>query len=131
MSLVPARRHKTTVNLVPLIDVLTVLLFFFMVTMQFRNVSTLNITMPEIETAGQNRLEEPIFIAVDAEGMLFLNNKEVTRDQLRGAMQVAGETDQPPTVQLIADEDAGFKYVTEVMDICRSEGLSKIRIQSR
>jgi biopolymer transport protein ExbD len=131
MSLVPVRRHKTSVNLVPLIDVLTVLLFFFMVTMQFRQVSTLNITMPKIETAGQNRLEEPVFIAIDAEGTLFLNNKEVTREQLRAAMQVAGQADEPPTVQLVADEDAGFRFVTEVMDICRAEGLSKIRIQSR
>ena len=44
MSLPVSRRRPPSINIVPLVDVLTVLLFFFMVTMQFKQSSTLNIT---------------------------------------------------------------------------------------
>ena len=67
------RRRRPTINIVPLVDVLTVLLFFFLVTMQFKQVSTLNITVPKIETAGKNEIEERIVIAVSPEGEFYTN----------------------------------------------------------
>ena len=54
MPYIKRRQRKLYVNIVPLVDVLTVLLFFFIVTMQFKEIKVLNITMPEIKTAGIN-----------------------------------------------------------------------------
>ena len=48
------RRKRPELNLVPLIDVLVMLIFFAFVTMQFKSASTLNITLPKVETAGKN-----------------------------------------------------------------------------
>ena len=47
-DLICRRRRRPMINIVPLVDVLTVLLFFFLVTMQFKQVSTLNIMVPKI-----------------------------------------------------------------------------------
>ncbi len=131
MSLVLRRRRLPTINIVPLVDVLTVLLFFFLVTMQFKQVSALNITVPKIETAGQNEIAEQIVIAINPEGQLYLNERPVAKEQLEEAMQLAGELTPEMPVLLIADENVPLKYVTEVMDICRSHQLNKIRLQSR
>ena len=131
MSLVLRRRRLPTINIVPLVDVLTVLLFFFLVTMQFKQVSALNITVPKIETAGQNEIAEQIVIAINPEGQLYLNERPVAKEQLEEAMQLAGELTPEIPVLLIADENVPLKYVTEVMDICRSHQLNKIRLQSR
>ena len=68
MSYIKCRLRKPYVNIVPLVDVLTVLLFFFIVTMQFKQFKVLNITMPEIRTAGINQLDEQIVIAIDEIG---------------------------------------------------------------
>lgn len=131
MSLVNRRRRQPTINIVPLVDVLTVLLFFFLVTMQFKQVSSLNITVPKIETAGKNEIKEQIVIAISPEGEVFLNDRSVKMEQFKAAMQLAGTTTPEMPVLLIADENVPLKHVTEVMDVCRGNQLNKIRLQSR
>lgn len=130
-QLILRRRRTPVINIVPLVDVLTVLLFFFLVTMQFKQVSSLNITVPKVETAGENEIAEQIVIAVSPEGKLYLNDRPLRKEQLVDAMQLAGELTPEKPVLLIADENVPLKNVTEVMDICRSNQLNKIRLQSR
>ncbi len=125
------RRRAIGINIVPLVDVLTVLLFFFLVTMQFKQVSTLNITVPEIETAGENEIQESIVIAISPEGLLYLNDRPVSAAELESAVKLAGDLTPDLPVLLIADENVALKSVTEVMDICRKNKLNKIRLQSR
>ena len=131
MSLIVRKRRQPTINIVPLVDVLMVLLFFFMVTMQFKNVTALNITVPKIETAGKNEIQEQIVIALSPEGDIFLNDRPVEKPQLESAMELAGEMTPDLPILLIADEEVPLKYVTEVMDVCRSHQMNKIRLQSR
>ena len=88
-DLIYRRRRRPTINIVPLVDVLTVLLFFFLVTMQFKLVSTLNITVPKIETAGKNEIEEQIVIAVSPKGEFYLNDRAVEKDVLATAMKLS------------------------------------------
>ncbi|MFW5883417.1 MAG: ExbD/TolR family protein [Verrucomicrobiota bacterium] len=124
-------RRKAEINIVPLIDVLTVLLFFLLVTMQFRNVNVLNIQVPEIETAGQNEFSQQIEIAINEAGEFFLNNQPVTREALEEALQLAGDVAREQPVLVIADEDTPLHNVTWVMDACRRNNLEDFRLQSR
>ena len=127
-----ARRKRIPgINIVPLVDVLTVLLFFFLVTMQVKTQSILNITVPEIKTAGKNALTEEIVIAIDTEGSLFLNNQPVEKDVFDAAIKLAGEMTPEIPILLVADENVPLRFVTQVMDTCRSNRLNKIRIQAR
>lgn len=130
-DLIRRRRRQPSINIVPLVDVLTVLLFFFLVTMQFKQVSSLNITAPKIETAGENEIQEQIVIALSPEGEIYLNDRAVAKPALEEAMKFAGELTPDLPILLIADQDVPLKYVTEVMDVCRSHQLNKIRLQSR
>lgn len=131
MSLITRRRRQPTINIVPLVDVLTVLLFFFLVTMQFKQVSTLNITVPKIETAGKNEIKEQIVVALNPEGAIYLNDRLLELEPFQTAMRLAGEMTPDLPILLIADEDVPLKHVTEVMDVCRANKLNKIRLQSR
>lgn len=131
MSLVNRRRRSPTINIVPLVDVLTVLLFFFLVTMQFKQVSALNITVPEIESAGRNEIKQQIVIAISPEGDLYLNERALELPQLAAALALAGENTPDLPVLLVADEAVALKHVTQVMDLCRQHQLNQIRLQSR
>ena len=131
MSLIKRRRHKAEINIVPLVDVLMVLIFFFLMTMQFKNEDVLNITPPKIETAGENQLTNQILIAVSPEGEFYLNNQLVTTATLQEALKIAGENDSEQPVLLVSDEETPLKYVTQVMDICRKNQLNKIKLKSR
>ena len=131
MLLLTRRRRQPAINIVPLVDVLTVLLFFFMVTMQFKQMSTLNITVPKIETAGKNDLKEQVVVALGPEGEVYFNDRLLAIDALKAAIKTAGDLTPNIPILLIADEDVSLKHVTEVMDICRANKLNKIRLQSR
>lgn len=125
------RRRQPSINIVPLVDVLTVLLFFFMVTMQFKQVSSLNITVPKIETAGENDIQEQVVVALSPEGEIYLNDKPVEAEEFDAAMKLAGDLTPDLPILLIADENVPLKYVTEVMDTCRSHQMNSIRLQAR
>jgi biopolymer transport protein ExbD len=125
------RRKKPGINILPLLDVLMVILFFFLITMQFRQVRTLNLVLPEIQTAGSNLLADKIVLSVDAEGALLYNNTPVTELQFTVSLKSAAEIGQNRQVLLLADEETPLRKVTWIMDQCRSNGLEKIRIQSR
>jgi biopolymer transport protein ExbD len=134
MSVIPEkRRRKAEINIIPLVDVLIVLIFFFLLSMQFRNVNTLNISMPKIETAGKNVMTNQISIAVSPEGTFYYNDKEVTVNQLDELVKTASHLPNKKdiTILLIADEDSSLKYVTTVMDICRKYQMDRIQLQSR
>lgn len=131
MSLINRRRRPPTINIVPLVDVLTVLLFFFLVTMQFKQNNALNLVLPEIETAGSNQISEDLLLAISAEGELYLNNQLLEFEALTQAIQLAGELTPEIPVLIMADEAAALKHVTRVMDLCRKHQLNQIRLQSR
>ena len=131
MSLIRKSRKKAEINIVPLVDVLMVLIFFFLMTMQFRNVNVLNITPPEIQTAGKNLLNEQILIGISPEGQYYLNNQEVPEAVLKEALKIAGEANAEQPVLLVSDEETPLKHVTRVLDMCRSNKLNRIRMKSR
>ena len=131
MPYIKRRQRKLYVNIVPLVDVLTVLLFFFIVTMQFKEIKVLNITMPEIKTAGINQIDEQILIAIDASGGLFYNGIPVSNQQLREALIATSKMRADLNILIMADEATQLKVITEVMDLCRNNQFKNIRLQSR
>ena len=131
MSYIKRRQRKPYVNIVPLVDVLTVLLFFFIVTMQFKQFKVLNITMPEITTAGINQMDEQIIIAIDESGEIFFNGISVSAKELSESLIATGEMKAGLSVLIMADEGTELKVITEVMDLCRNNQFNQIRLQSR
>ena len=131
MPYIKRRQRKLYVNIVPLVDVLTVLLFFLIVTMQFKEIKVLNITMPEIKTAGINQIDEQILIDIDASGGLFYNGISVSNQQLSEALIATSKMKDDLSVLIMADEATELKVITEVMDLCRNNQFNKIRLQSR
>ena len=131
MSTYLKRRRRPEINIVPLLDVFIVLIFFFVMTMQFNNQSVLNITPPKAETAGKNKATDDIVIAVDTDGVFFFNSTPVTEEQLLEAIKVQASVDKERFVLVIADEDSALKHVTYIMDACRKHGLEKLRLQTR
>lgn len=125
------RRKRPELNLVPLIDVLVMLIFFAFVTMQFKSAATLNITLPKVETAGKNEFKGTVTIAIDNKGVLSFNGKNVSDDQLLGLLEQVKNVDKDIPVLIKADETTPLKRLAFVMDSCRKTGLNKFSLQSR
>lgn len=108
-----------------------VLIVFFLVTMQFRNLRALNVRLPEIETAGSNLLRNEIILSIDRQGRYFLNNAEIDEIELTRALGIAANLVDKPVALIVAHEDVPLKRVTRLVDLCRSNGLHDFRLQSR
>ena len=118
-------------NLLPLIDVLVVLIFFAFVTMQFRSAATLNITLPKVETAGKNEFKGTVTIGIDRDGVLSFNGQVASEAELEQLLIQVRNIDRDIPVLIRADENTPLKTVAFVMDACRKTGLNKFSLQSR
>jgi len=130
-SLYQKRRKRPELNLVPLIDVLVMLIFFAFVTMQFRSAATLNITLPKVETAGKNEFRGNVTITIDKDGSMTFNGQPVTDEQLLGLLEKAHDLNKDIPVLIKADVTTQLGKVTTVWDACRKNGMMKISLQSR
>jgi biopolymer transport protein ExbD len=125
------RRKRPELNLVPLIDVLVMLIFFSFVTMQFRSAATLNITLPKVETAGKNEFRGSVTIAIGSKGEISYNNKIIRDDELDGLLAQVHNVDKDIPVLIRADTTTQLGKVTYVWDQCRKNGMMKISLQSQ
>ncbi|MFP4281764.1 MAG: ExbD/TolR family protein [Opitutales bacterium] len=125
------RRPRVEINIVPLIDVLVVLIFFFLVSMQFRNMTLLQLTLPEMTTAGESSEGEFVEISITKEGEIFYNGEEVARDSLATRLGLVAQANAQTPVLLSADEASLLRDTTTVMDLVRQAGLENLRLQTR
>ena len=131
VGLYQKRRKRPELNLVPLIDVLVMLVFFAFVTMQFKQATTMNLTLPKVETAGKSELKDSLTISIAKEGTIDFNGRPATMNALADLVKQVGAVSKDITVVIRSDENTPLRFVTEAMDTCRKQGLNKIRLQSR
>ncbi len=125
------RRRRPELNLLPLIDVLVMLVFFAFVTMQFRSMTTMNLTLPKVETAGKSEIKDSLTISITKDGGVEVNGRTASMQVLEQLVQEIGRVSKDVTVVIRSDENTPLRYVTQAMDTCRKQGLNKIRLQSR
>lgn len=123
--------RKPKIDVVPLIDVLMVLIIFFLVTMQFQDLRALNVKLPKIESAGSNIIRNELVISVVKEGETFVNGNKADKESLSKILKTSASLKQKPTVLVVADENVPLKFVTEIVDLCRLNNLEDFRLQAR
>ena len=122
--------EEVGINLTPLIDVVFLLLIFFMVSTTFDTTSQLEIQLPE---ASENKVPEPprkINLVIDARGKFFLNARELTgKDSatLRAALERALEGRRMPIV-IQSDADSPVQSLVTAMDVVGQLGLKQVSI---
>ena len=131
MSLRPKRRNIPRVDVIPLIDVLMVLILFFLTSMQFQDLRALNIKLPKIDSAGSNKITNQLVVSVSKEGEYFLNGNEDSLEKIGEVMKSSSSLPRKPAVLVVADENVPLKHVTKIVDLCRESGLDDFRLQSR
>lgn len=129
------RRKRPEMNLVPLIDVLVMLIFFAFVTMQFRSASTMNLTLPKVETAGKSEIKDSVTISITKEGeytvQIGARSRPAKLEELESAMAEVGRITKDITIVIRSDENTPLRYLTAAWDACRKNGLNKVKLQSR
>ena len=123
------RRPEVSINLTPLIDVVFLLLIFFMVSTSFSELTQLVVELPEAEGAPATN-DEALLLNVDVSGNMTLNGESVPNDA-RGLLlalrqQLSGNTDIPVT--LSADAMTPHQYVVTAMDVAAQLNITRLTI---
>lgn len=123
------RKRKAEVNIVPLVDVFTALIFFFLLTMQFKDIYAVDITPPQMQSSESNSERKPDTLAVSKEGKFFFNAKEISADTLKSELsQIAASEDS--SLVLLADKETPLKHVTDAIDLVKLAKIKKLSLQT-
>lgn len=129
MNLRSQRREEVELNITPLIDVVFLLLIFFMVSTTFDRESEISLTLPEASEEFVESKVDEIAIAIDNKGRVFVNENPLLNSQLntiREAMRDAAHDLSAPSIVISADASATHETVVRVMDAARQLDLVKI-----
>ena len=134
MARLSAARREAGIEITPLIDVVFLLLIFFMVSSNFVQKQAVSVTLPTTEAATAS-VSNAIEIVLDTSGTYFVAGEPVGdgRDQLLTALRsVVGSLDaqalseQP--IEIRADASATHQSVVRALDVCATLGLVRVSL---
>jgi biopolymer transport protein ExbD len=117
--------RKVTLNLTSLIDVLFLLIIFFAVSTQFKEIPALDLNLPEAgSSTAQPQTSQELW--VDEQGKLFLGSRSISMDSLGAVFAEIALTDSTGVVVLKADEKAPYGVLIKIMDEAQLNGFNNL-----
>lgn len=119
------------INITPLIDVVFILLIFFMVTTTFQREADLAINLPEASKEPEPQQQAPLEIVINAQGRFYVGGQELVNNRIetvKRALQkvAAGRKDKPLVIR--ADAHTPHQFVVTAMDAAAQLGLVRLSI---
>jgi biopolymer transport protein ExbD len=132
MQLRASRPEDPEINLASLIDVVFLLLIFFMVSTTFERPAVLKVDLPEAENVSTPQ-DQPITfeLVIDRNGQFYLNDRQLVDARpatLRAAFNEAAGDDRDVPVILRADAETPHRFVVTAMDVTAQLGFSRLSI---
>jgi biopolymer transport protein ExbD len=127
MNFAVRKRRAPSIIIVSLVDILTILLIFFVVSTTFKkDQPEVQINLPESKTATKAPAElEHAIVAVDEADAIKLDGRPVDVDELEGAVRNLSQT-QKASLALQADRKASFGTIIKVMDALKLAGVRNL-----
>lgn len=125
------KRHKRSLilNVTSLIDVLFLLLIFFMISTTFLSTPAIKLELPKAKNADPVR-QDPIVIYIDSNGQAYLNDEPVDGALLEAAIAGKLAESEDKAVVLKADSRVSHGAVVGVMDILKGAGARRLTIST-
>lgn len=134
MRLSPQKPEEPDVNLTPMIDVVFLLLLFFMVSTSFIRESSLKVDLPEATGQALAEQETPIDIVINAEGDFSINDISLfdnSREALAKALKDIAGNNKDPHVIISADAETDYQNIVTAMDIAQQLGYTRLTLATR
>ncbi len=129
MQFLKDAEEEVGISLTSLIDVIFLLLIFFMVTTTLIDPSKkLDIQLPEAKAAAPDTKSIPVTIELGPRGKILLNGKRVNLKTLESRLKALGGGSQKKTAIIRADRRLDYGQVVRVLGICRASGFFDLGI---
>ena len=128
MRLRDKKKADYMVDITPLVDVVFLMLIFFMVSTSFKAASSLKLELPPSQSKVQQTEQQEVVVSIDASGQIFVQDEAVEDGDLRRRILNVSKGDPNMRVVLRADANARHRRVVYVLDTVRVLGMGKIGI---
>lgn len=119
--------EESAIDITPMLDIVFIMLIFFIVTATFVKESGIDVNRPDANTATQQDRAN-ILIAIDDTGAIFIDRRRVEIDAVRANIERLHAENPQGTVVIQADENASTKQLVAVMDASREAGVYDVAI---
>jgi biopolymer transport protein ExbD len=134
MKLRTRQGEEPEIMMAPFIDVVFLLIIFFLVSTTFQHGSELTIQLPEAVTDAKATEQRPLEISIDAQGRYYVNGNQLVNTQLetlKQALADAARGRERPQLLVSADAATPHQAVIKVMDAARQLGLLNLSFATR
>lgn len=122
------KRRKPRIDIVPMVDVMTFLIVFFMLFTTFRtNPAGLDIKLPRAQTATAQTTSTTI-VTIDKAGNVYLGDKKTSLDNLRLTINQRIQKSPNEIVVIRADSSTSYQKLVDVMDMARLAGAGRLAL---
>ncbi|MCK9183470.1 MAG: biopolymer transporter ExbD [Fibrobacteraceae bacterium] len=121
------RMQKMGIDMGPLMDMVFILLIFFVVTSTFTRETGVDVTKPRAQTASALQ-KENIMIAITRNGTVHINEREVDLASLEDVLKDAAMKNPDREAVIIADKDAVTGILVKVIDVCTLANIKKVSV---
>ncbi len=122
-----SRRSATELNMAPLIDMVFILLIFFLVTTSFVKETGIEVNRPTAATAA-SQSKATILIAIDPANRIYMDHREIDIRAVRANVERALAENPEGAVVVVADRASSTGMAIEVMDGCRMAGAKNVSL---
>ncbi|HOX25279.1 MAG TPA: biopolymer transporter ExbD [Candidatus Krumholzibacteria bacterium] len=131
MQFLPPRKDRLVyLNVTSLVDVMFLLVLFFLVSTTFKNQPSIDLSLPRSSTA-QESPTTPTVIYLTRDGRLFLDDEAIERTALGGRLRELQAATGEDRVVLRADEHAEHGAVVDLIDIVKESGFRRVSLAAR
>ena len=127
MKLPRASKIDATINMAPLIDVVFLLLSFFMITSTYIKTSAINVDLPKAATSDAQANREAV-VTLYKSGTITLNDKTIGIEQLGKAIKDLDIKNKQLVVTIRGDQGIAYGKLIEIMDIVRLTGIKRMSL---
>lgn len=120
-----AKTDESDVNVTPLLDIVFIMLIFFIVTATFIKEPGVDVNRPEAQTAEDQRLVS-ILVAIDSDNTIWINRKEVALDAVRATLERIRRENPRGSAVIQADGKAHSEYLVDVLEQIRAAGVDDV-----
>ena len=128
MSFLRKQEDEPRVDMTPMVDVVFLLLIFFMISTTFVETPGISIKLPESSSQTVDREPKEIKIYLSREGDIYYQDKKISLEDYRAVLTAHQSEAERTTVLLLADQDSRHGKVVTLMDFARDAGFVKLAI---
>ena len=131
MAFLRKKREAPRIDLTPMVDVVFLLLIFFMISTTFVETPGITITLPEADESTMTKEPNEVTVFLSESGDIFLGDELTTLEELQRKLGEYGENAAKTSFVLQADQNARHGQVVELMEAARAAGFLNLAVATR